>query len=276
MAERGNDDLRRRHPHLARPRVPRVRGSDRRGALARQWKEVAQRQVVLLGITWKPTPGGVFTRLQVSDIWLDDAAMQRAAHNQNKSHKAFIRGRWMHAWIDAVEYGKFGRAKVTATLFGGMDESLYADFKTGSRALMAASENTLKHWSAVRRALPKWPQEARSSMPRRRTERFHSGEVASQSALRRTSLPRAFAPQESSAFALRPGPMSTCRGIGSRLRRNNQSRWLHGPTPSRFLSRAQGLWSHQPSPLPRPCRNRMWNLRRRGWQRDLLHRRRDR
>jgi len=88
----------------------------------------------------------VFTRLQVSDIWLDDAAMQRAAHNQNKSHKAFIRSRWMHAWIDAVEYGKFGRAKVTATLFGGMDESLYADFKTGSRALMAASENTLKHW----------------------------------------------------------------------------------------------------------------------------------
>ncbi len=102
---------------------------------------------VLLGITWKPTPGGVFTRFHISDIWLDDAAMQRATRNQNETHKAFIRGRWMPAWIDAVEYGKFGRATVTVTLFGGMDPSLYADFKKGSRALLAASENTLKHWA---------------------------------------------------------------------------------------------------------------------------------
>ena len=37
------------------------------------------------------------------------------------------------------------RAKVTATLFGGMDESLYADFKQGNSAMMNAVENTLKH-----------------------------------------------------------------------------------------------------------------------------------
>ena len=67
-------------------------------------------QAVLLGITWKPTPDGVFTRFHISDIWLDDAAMQRAARNQTEVHKAFIRSRWMPAWIDAVEYGKFGRA----------------------------------------------------------------------------------------------------------------------------------------------------------------------
>jgi hypothetical protein len=48
---------------------------------------------------------------------------------QTETHKAFIRSRWMPAWVDAVEYGKFGRATVTATLFGGMDASLYADFK---------------------------------------------------------------------------------------------------------------------------------------------------
>ncbi len=102
-------------------------------------------QAVLLGITWKPTPGGVFTRFHISDIWLDDAAMERAARNQTEVHKAFIRSRWMPAWIDAVEYGKFGRAKVTATLFGGMDASLYADFKQGSPALMNSVENTLKH-----------------------------------------------------------------------------------------------------------------------------------
>ena len=44
----------------------------------------------------------------------------------------------MPAWVDAVEYGKFGRATVTATLFGGMDASLYADFKKGEHGVMNA------------------------------------------------------------------------------------------------------------------------------------------
>jgi hypothetical protein len=117
------------------------------GAWPSSGKKSLNGQAVLLGITWKPTSSGVFTRFHISDIWLDDAAMQRAAHNQNETHKAFIRSRWMPAWVDAVEYGTFGHATVTATLFGGMDESLYADFKTGNQALMAASENTLKHWA---------------------------------------------------------------------------------------------------------------------------------
>jgi hypothetical protein len=102
-------------------------------------------QPVLLGVTWKPTPGGIFTQFHISDIWLDDVAMQRSASNQTEVHKAFIRSRWMPAWIDSVEYGKFGRAKVTATLFGGMDPSLYADFKKDSPAMMNSVSNTLKH-----------------------------------------------------------------------------------------------------------------------------------
>ena len=102
-------------------------------------------QSVLLGVIWKPTPDGVFTRFHVSDIWLDDTAMQRAARSQTETHKAFIRSRWMPAWIDAVEYGKFGHATVTAPLFGGMDESLYADFKKDVSAMMNGVENTLKH-----------------------------------------------------------------------------------------------------------------------------------
>lgn len=108
-------------------------------------KKALDGQAVLLGITWKPTPDGVFTRFHISDIWLDEVAMQRAAQVQSETHKAFIRSRWMPAWIDAVEYGKFGRATVTATLFGGMDAALYADFKKGSGAMMNAVENTLKH-----------------------------------------------------------------------------------------------------------------------------------
>lgn len=102
-------------------------------------------QAVQLGIVWKPTPDGVFTRFHISDIWLDDVAIQRSILNQTETHKAFIRSRWMPASVDHVEYGKFGRAFVTATLFGGMDESLYADFKQGASAYMNAVESTLKH-----------------------------------------------------------------------------------------------------------------------------------
>ncbi len=102
-------------------------------------------QAVLLGITWKPTPDGIFTRFHVSDIWLNDAAMSRATQNQTEIHRAFIRSRWMPAWVDAVHYGKFGRATVTATLFGGMDAALYADFKKDVPAWINAAENTLKH-----------------------------------------------------------------------------------------------------------------------------------
>ncbi len=108
-------------------------------------KKSLESQAVLLGITWKPTPDGIFTRFHVSDIWLDDVCMQRAAKNQIETHKTFIRTRWMPAWIDAVEYGKFGRATVTATLFGGMDESLYADFAKGVGAHINGAESTLKH-----------------------------------------------------------------------------------------------------------------------------------
>lgn len=115
------------------------------GAWPADGKKVLGGQAALLGIIWKPTPDGIFTRFHISDIWLDDAAMQRAVKNQTETHKTFIRSRWMPAWVDAVEYGKFGRATVTATLFGGMDPTLYADFKKGVIANINGVENTLKH-----------------------------------------------------------------------------------------------------------------------------------
>ena len=112
-------------------------------------KKLLNGQPVLLGITWRPAPGdglsGAFTQFHLSDIWLDDAAIQNAAQFQTEAHKVFIRSRWMPAFVDAVEYGKFGRATVTATLFGGMDLSLYADFQKGAGAQMNGAENTLKH-----------------------------------------------------------------------------------------------------------------------------------
>ena len=113
--------------------------------LIAEGKKSLDGQPLHLGLTWKPCPDGIFLRLHISDIWLDDASLQRAAQNQTETHKAFIRSRWMPAFVERVEYGKFGRAKVTVTLFGGMDPSLYADFEKGKPALINAAENTLKH-----------------------------------------------------------------------------------------------------------------------------------
>jgi hypothetical protein len=115
------------------------------GDLVAEGRNSLDGQSARLGLTWKPCPDGIFLRLHISDIWLDDASLQRAAQNQAETHKAFIRSRWMPAWVDNVEYGKFGRAKVTVTLFGGMDPGLYADFEKGKTALINAAENTLKH-----------------------------------------------------------------------------------------------------------------------------------
>ena len=113
--------------------------------LIAEGKKSLDGQSVRLGLTWKPCPDGIFLRLHIADIWLDDAALQRAAQNQTETHKAFIRSRWMPAHVDNVDYGKFGRAKVTVTLYGGMDPALYADFQKEGVALINAAENTLKH-----------------------------------------------------------------------------------------------------------------------------------
>ena len=106
-------------------------------------------QAVLLGITWKPAPGdglsGAFTRFHISDIWLDDKSIEHAAYFQTEKHNTFIRSRWMPAIVDDIAYGKFGRATVTATLFGGMDSTLYDDFKKDGSGQINGAENTLKH-----------------------------------------------------------------------------------------------------------------------------------
>lgn len=119
------------------------------GAWPASGKKSLNAQAVHLGITWKPTADGIFTRFHISDIWLDEASLQLAARSQAETHKAYIRSRWMPAWIDSVEYGKFGRATVTATLFGGMDDSLYGDFRKDSQVVVNAAENTLKHVGAA-------------------------------------------------------------------------------------------------------------------------------
>jgi hypothetical protein len=109
-------------------------------------------QAALLGLCWLPAgtwENRVENQFHLTDLWLDEAALERCAKIQKGLHKALIRTRLLPAKVDAVEYGKFGRATVTATLFGGMEESLYADFLKGAEAVMAAAENTLKPWSSI-------------------------------------------------------------------------------------------------------------------------------
>jgi hypothetical protein len=120
-------------------------------------KKTLDGQEVYLGTAWKPDGNWsrrTGNRLHVSDVWLDAKAMQHASRHQTEVHRELIRSRGMPAWVDAVEYGKFGSAKVTATLFGGMDPSLYADFQKGIEGQIAASEANLKHqYGTVRNSL---------------------------------------------------------------------------------------------------------------------------
>ncbi|MGE0605859.1 MAG: hypothetical protein AB7O62_01945 [Pirellulales bacterium] len=101
-------------------------------------------QPVQLALTWHPRY--LYQQFHVADVWLDEAAMKVATERQRQVHIRHIRTRWMPAVVDSIEYGEFGRASVKATLFGGMDESLYADFKPGIGGKMAAAENTLRTW----------------------------------------------------------------------------------------------------------------------------------
>lgn len=103
-----------------------------------------EEQAIQLAFAWHPRY--LYQQFHAADIWLDDAAMNVAIERQRQRHIRHIRLRWMPARVDAVKHGDFGRATVTATLFGGMDESLYADFEPGIQGKMAAAEDTLRTW----------------------------------------------------------------------------------------------------------------------------------
>ena len=100
---------------------------------------------VQLNLTWHPRY--LYQEFHAADLWLGEKATQVARERQRQKNIRFIRLRWMPAWVDSIEYGKFGHATVTITLFGGMDEALYADFVPGASGQMAVAENTLRtYW----------------------------------------------------------------------------------------------------------------------------------
>ena len=119
------------------------------GIWPKNGKQTLDGRKVQLGIAWKPTYGYGFNHFHVSDIWLDDVAMHRATDLQSETHKASMRSRWLPAIVDAVDYGEYGSAEVTVTLFGGMDDSLYADFKKRGKATLNGATTELKHVSGA-------------------------------------------------------------------------------------------------------------------------------
>jgi hypothetical protein len=114
------------------------------GAWPKEGVKKLEDENVQLSLTWHPRY--LYQQFHVSDLWLDEAAMQHAAARQRGRHIRHIRLRWMPARVDDVKQENFGPATITATLFGGMDESLYGDFKPGIGAQMAAAEETLRTW----------------------------------------------------------------------------------------------------------------------------------
>lgn len=107
-------------------------------------KKALDDQPAYLGLTWHVKY--LYQQFHVADIWLDSTAMQRASERQRQQHIRHIHHRWMPARVESIEYGQFGKATVTAVLFGGLDPMLYADFKADRGAKMAAAENTLRTW----------------------------------------------------------------------------------------------------------------------------------
>ena len=71
--------------------------------------------------------------------------MQRAARNQTGTHKAFIQNA-LDARLDRCSrVWQVWHVTTTATLFGGMDESLYADFEGAHAQMNVQQPQAIRH-----------------------------------------------------------------------------------------------------------------------------------
>lgn len=84
----------------------------------------------------------------LSEVWLDDESAKLSTEMQRRKHVRYQKQRWLPGWIDHVEHNDFGGGIVTLTMFGGMDPSLYADFKANQDKgfAVAVAEKNLRTW----------------------------------------------------------------------------------------------------------------------------------
>lgn len=121
-------------------------------ASTRLWKgrqvatlaDLTPEQTVQINLSW--APNWLYGNFFCSDIWLDKESLDVAAEAQRQIHLRYQRVRGLAAVIDNVEYGENGNGTLTATLLGGMDASLYDEFKEKQGLRAAAAETTLRTW----------------------------------------------------------------------------------------------------------------------------------
>lgn len=108
--------------------------------------DIAPAATVQFNLSW--SQGFRDKEFTVSEIWLDEPSVKFATELQRRRHVRYQRQRWLPGWIDHVEHNDYGGGIVKLTLFGGMDSSLYADFKaTQDKGYhVAVAEPTLRTW----------------------------------------------------------------------------------------------------------------------------------
>lgn len=109
--------------------------------------DVQPGQTVQVNLTWDPNWG--YGKFHVLDLWLDQKALDVAAEVQRQTHIRYQRYHWLPGWIDRVTYDADkpnGSGTVYVTLFGGMDQSLYAEVTASRTAMIAVAEPTLRTW----------------------------------------------------------------------------------------------------------------------------------
>lgn len=198
------------------------------GTWPRQGKKGFDDQSVQVSLTWHPRY--LYQQFHVADIWLDDDAMREATERQRQIHRRHIRTRWMPAFVDSIEYGQFGSAKVRATLFGGMDDSLYEEFRPGAGGKMAAAEDTLRTW---------WPDhdgmDGKIVSVQRATEPPPLGSSGIQMEFEVSLILEGFRPGR--IVRVRPGSWPNIKPPVEERVRDFSDRW---PSPSIFLNQTIG------------------------------------
>ncbi|WDI40609.1 hypothetical protein [Bremerella sp. P1] len=105
-------------------------------------EDIQPGQNVLFNLTWA-TLYGVG---RCTDLWLDEESRQIAQARQLAQHRLHQKDRGLAGIIDAVDNQK---RILTVTLFGGIDSSLYEDFKPNTTAQVCVSEPTLQIYDQV-------------------------------------------------------------------------------------------------------------------------------
>ncbi len=105
--------------------------------------------VVSFNLTWHPDWKN--KRFHCLDLWLDAESRAVAAARQRETHLRRMRHYWLPGWVDHVEQHPGAGGVLTITLFGGMDESLYAHLARQAElghggASVAVAEDTLRSW----------------------------------------------------------------------------------------------------------------------------------